>query len=79
MTTSEPRVILVEAGCAECGVPEGQPLIEGHAFASVEDAKRWCAAWVDETDWVPHPQGGEHYVYRQGSVWIMPHRAKESA
>lgn len=77
-------VRVIASGCAECGVEEGQPLIDSVVFESIEKAKaefetqgwltgggRWPVRWKS------HPQGGEHVVTSQGSVWILPEKIKE--
>jgi hypothetical protein len=67
---------VIEAGCAECHHGSSEPLIEKHEFDTVEEAKEWAMTqgWLllDSSDWRPHPQGGEHVVVGQGSVWILP-------
>jgi hypothetical protein len=75
---------VVDAGCAECGVEPGEPLITALEFGTVEaakehyDAQTWIPAGfradrspTGRIEWQPHPQGGEHIVHGQGSVWIM--------
>lgn len=71
-------VVLIDAGCAECHGPGAGPLIEALTFDRTEDAKAWVAAqswgpWVTKHHaWEPHPQGGEHMIHGQGSLWILP-------
>lgn len=69
-------VILIESGCAECGPYElngEEVLLERHEFATIEAAKEWVSGlgWLAGRSWKPHPQGGEHIVTGQGSVWIL--------
>jgi hypothetical protein len=67
-------VEVVVAGCAECWYFGDGPLVEVKEFESAAAAKAWAAeeGWVRAcaADWEPHPQGGEHVVVSQGSVWI---------
>lgn len=76
-------IIVIEAGCAECHGWGDGPLVTIHQFPSVEDAKDWAQSqgWLTVSlipgkplplTWKPHPQGGEHVVVSQGSVWITP-------
>lgn len=69
-------ITVVEAGCAEChGSDPTYPLIEKREFESVEAAKAEyeTQGWLHPPiAWVPHPQGGEHVMVGQGSVWILP-------
>lgn len=68
------RVTVIEAGCAECHGPSEEPLIEMAVYESAEEAKEDYEkqGWTNNPKWVPHPQGGEHFVTGQGSVWILP-------
>jgi len=66
-------VEVVTCGCAECYFIDEGPLIEVMTFESVAAAKAWAAeqGWLGPyLTWQPHPQGGEHVVVGQGSVWI---------
>lgn len=75
------------AGCPECHWGADEPLIVVKTFATVEAAKVWALEqqWlttvgydgVRKAPWLPHPQGGEHIVVGQGSVWILPETIKE--
>jgi hypothetical protein len=65
--------LVLTAGCAECGVEEGESLIDLVEFESEESAREW----ISKQDWLfspltPHPQGGEHSVSSSGSVWLLP-------
>lgn len=72
-------IVLIEAGCADCHSGD-EPLITMHQFESVKDANEWAnkQRWATYGDppepivWEPHPQGGDHVVVGQGSLWIMP-------
>lgn len=74
------RVVAFDAGCAECHPGPDEPLIEATAFESVEAAKAHYAdkGWLQTgpeprtVRWRAHPQGGEHVVVGQGSVWLRP-------
>lgn len=70
---------VVTAGCAECHWGEDEPLIDMAFFDSVEAAKAeyQTLGWTKWGEWAPHPQGGEHIVMSQGSVWILPETVKE--
>lgn len=74
-------IVVIEAGCAECHGPAEGPLVTAHQFETVEQAKEWAQTqgWLTARafsgdvlplEWQPHPQGGEHIVVGQGSVWI---------
>lgn len=67
----------IEAGCAECWSPTADgPLITVRNFNNFAEAKehyhkqQWLRSHQEEIDWRLHPQGGEHVVAGQGSVWL---------
>lgn len=75
------KIRAIETGCAECHSGNPDPLIEIYEFDTVTEAKNhynnqpWLTSMISgfrEVDWQPHPQGGEHTVNGQGSVWILP-------
>jgi hypothetical protein len=68
-------IIAVDAGCAECYHASSEyPLIEARVFETVEEAKAHYESltWINDPDWKPHPQGGDHIIHGQGSIWLMP-------
>lgn len=73
-------ILAIECGCAECHSGDTEPLIEARTFDSMDVAKahyaneRWLHYIYAEgiVRWTPHPQGGEHVVVGQGSVWLRP-------
>lgn len=67
------KVTVIDAGCAECHWGD-EPLIEMAVYESVEEVKAEYEqqGWAKGSAWKPHPQGGEHFVHGQGSVWILP-------
>lgn len=71
MSESECPVTVIVAGCAECHACEPEPLIESCAFPTVEAAKVWGVERTGRS-WMAHPQGGEHIVTGQGSIWLLP-------
>lgn len=78
------KVKVILTGCAECFTPGDLPLIDIEFFDSVEEAKAHyeSQAWMTYSGqvplvWQPHRQGGEHVVFGQGSVWILPDTIKE--
>lgn len=72
-------IVVIEAGCAECRGWDDTPLVVVHEFETIEAAKEWAQGeqWLGgggphPITWSEHPQGGEHVVSSQGSVWITP-------
>jgi len=78
LPVEKPRVKVVIAGCAECHWGD-EPLINIEFYDSVEEAKAAYSTqgWTSRGVWGEHPQGGEHIVIGQGSVWILPETVKE--
>ena len=74
-------VTVIEAGCAECRSGwDDEPLVTAHVFPDLASAKEWAGTlgWLADRNgyvaWTPHPQGGEHVVSSQGSLWILPEK-----